>query len=41
MNYRVSKKDAPIKQTKKGNLGRLVNIPKWSKGVQKGPKWST
>ena len=21
--------------------GRLVNIPKWSKGAQKGPKWST
>ena len=21
--------------------GRLVNAPKWSKGAQKGPKWST
>ena len=21
--------------------GRLVNVPKWSKRVQKGPKWST
>ena len=21
--------------------GRLVNAPKWSKRVQKGPKWST
>ena len=34
--YRVS---ALIKQAKMAKHGRLVNIPKWSKGVQKGLKW--
>ena len=38
-NYRVSQKNALIKQTKMAKHGRLVNIPKWSKGVQKGQKW--
>ena len=37
--YRMSQKNAPIKQTKMAKHGRLVNIPKWSKGVQKGLKW--
>ena len=32
---------APLKQTKKAKHGRLVNIPNWSKWIQKGPKWST
>ena len=36
-----TKKCAPIKQTEMAKHGRLVNIPKWSKGVQKGPKSST
>ena len=40
-SYRVSQKTAPIKQTKMAKHGRLVNIPKWSNRVQKGPKWST
>ena len=26
---------------KLGKHGSLVNVPKWSKWVQKGPKWST
>ena len=30
--------NAPIKQTKLAKHGRLVNIPKWSKGVKRGPK---
>ena len=30
-------KNAPIKQTKTAIHNRLVNIPKWSKGVPKGP----
>ena len=34
------KKESTIKQTKMAKHGRLVNIPKWSKRVQKGPKWS-
>ena len=37
--YWVSQKYAPIKETKMAEHGRLVNIPEWSKGVQKGPKW--
>ena len=32
---------APLKHTKMAKHGRLVNIPNWSKGAQKGPKWST
>ena len=34
-------KNAPIKQTKMAKHGRVVNIPKWSKEVQKGPKLKT
>ena len=37
--YWVSQKNAPIKETKMAKHGRLVNIPEWSKGVQKGLKW--
>ena len=31
-------KNAPIKQTNMAKHSRLVNLPKWSKGVQKGSK---
>ena len=34
-------KNAPIKQTKMAKHGGHVNIPKWSSGVQKGPKLPT
>ena len=44
VKYRVSPKNAPIKQTKMANMAGLSTFqsgPKGSKRVQKGPKWST
>ena len=36
VNTGCPKKNAPTKQTKMAKHGRLVNIPKWSKGVRNG-----